>query len=243
MTHKLARDGGFINDMSIQHINLTECESTQSIFKQYWAQRDSNTSFLLVSSELQTNGHGRRAAKWLSGKKSLAMSGSVRAQETLTLTPLALATGIIKFLRLKNIELTLKWPNDLLNPKGEKFGGLLCQTLENNLVLVGIGLNLYLSNEELEQLKTCDYPVAHLNLKEIDRSAFALELYKNLIAIDDFSIEDWNKACFHLNKTVTITDGDQSISGTFIGIDKNGAAILESQGQHHKVLTGSLRIS
>lgn len=228
----------------MHHIFLDECESTQSSFKQYWEHRDEDERYVLVSTAKQNSGVGRRSNSWLTGERALAMSGSVRAQKSLTHTPLSLGVEVVKFFKTKNIDLKLKWPNDILNTHGEKVGGLLCQTLEADLVLLGLGMNLFLNNDELRLLADIDYPVGHLDMGDIDREKLAFELFSTLVEAPEFSHDEWNAHCYHTGKIVTITDGDQLERGTFVGIDRDGAALIQTdKGETKRVLTGSLRIA
>lgn len=236
---KLACPKDFFNEWTMQHIHLDECLSTQSSFKQFWEQRAVGENNLLVTCERQTAGIGRRGASWLSGEHCLTMSCSLKAHPKITLTPLALGLKIVEFFASKNIEIKLKWPNDLLTVEGAKVAGLLCQTLEDNYVLLGLGINLFLSENEMK-LVASDYPVAHLNLK-VDKQNLARELYQSLQSISDFSVHKWNQACLHLNKEVRIIDGDSIQSGIFVGIDEDGCALLKKSDTTTKVLSGSLR--
>lgn len=227
----------------MHHIFLEQCDSTQSSFKEIWSKREFTGSYLLVSTQKQINGIGRRSNQWFSGKDSLAMSCSVHAQKNITLTPLALGLAVVEFFAKKNINIKVKWPNDLLNDQGQKVGGILCQTLKDDLVLAGIGLNLFLDQNEQEKVSEFDYPVGHLNLKDSNREKLAFELYQDLINIPEFDAKIWNQHCAHLNSRVTIKDDETVDEGVFIGIDHDGAAILKSnEGTEKRLFTGSLRV-
>tara|TARA_R110000868_G_scaffold164359_3_gene396861 strand:- start:8119 stop:8802 length:684 start_codon:yes stop_codon:yes gene_type:complete len=227
----------------MHHYYLKECDSTQSSFKEFWAKRDAQQTELLVSADNQHKGVGRRNSSWLSAKNGISMSCSLPAQSKITLSPLAVATFLCQFFKIQGIDLRLKWPNDLLNSEGQKVGGILCQTLDQDRILVGIGLNLLLTKDERLELKSTPYPVGDLDHQIKDKKKFAEEIYKFLLRQSIFSIEEWNSYCIHLRKLVSITDGETVLKGQFIGIDHDGAAILEIDSRPHRVLTGSLRIS
>ncbi len=171
------------------------------------------------------------------------MSCSVPAQAQITLSPLAIATSVCEYFKNLKIDLHLKWPNDLLNNKGEKVGGILCQTLDQKNILVGLGINLTLSADERLSLKDTPYPVGDLNYEVSDKKLLAESLYTYLLEHHHFSIDQWNSKCIHMNKSVTIIDGQNILKGIFIGIDHDGAALLENDSGQHRVLTGSLRVS
>lgn len=235
--------GAFSTKAKMKHHFLETCQSTQSSFKDYWAQHDMNDPHLLVSTQNQIAGLGRRGNHWHSANQSLAMSFSINAQEQISLTPLHMALALCEYFKQQNISLSLKWPNDILNQQGEKVGGILCQVLDQDFVLVGIGLNLYFDQSDFSAVKELSYPINHLNLKAINKKEMAESLYNYIIQCEDFSADKWNQYCFHLNKNVEIIDGDQRIKGLFTGIDKLGAAIIQTQDSTIKVYTGSLRIT
>lgn len=226
----------------MRHIFLHECDSTQSSFKQYWLQRKDNNERLLVSCDVQLAGLGRRGNQWFSSKGSLTLSASLKAQKNLTLSPLAIGLGVCKFFKTKNKDLRLKWPNDLLNTEGEKVGGILCQTLESNNILAGIGINLLFDQVQLESLRDTPYKVGHLDLNIKNKKELAEELYQFLIEEKDFDPKQWDNHCLHKDKEVSIIDGDNQVTGIFRGIDNDGAAIIENNTGRHRILTGSLRI-
>tara|TARA_R110000868_G_scaffold287003_4_gene547455 strand:+ start:1354 stop:2037 length:684 start_codon:yes stop_codon:yes gene_type:complete len=227
----------------MHHYFLKECESTQSSFKQYWSNRNAQQTELLVSCQIQHNGVGRRNNQWLSAKAGLSMSCSIPAQSQITLSPLAIATSTCEFFQTLGIDLRLKWPNDLLNTRGEKVGGILCQTLDQQNILVGIGINLSLTPDEALQLQDAPYPVGDLDYKVSDKKLLAEQIYAHLLKHNDFSASQWNARCIHLNKAVSIADDQSVLTGVFVGIDHDGAALLNNDSGRHRVLTGSLRIS
>ena len=198
---------------------------------------------LLVSTQKQSAGLGRRGNSWYSGTQSLAMSFSIKGQQELSLTPLHMALALCEYFKAQNISLSLKWPNDLLNQQGEKVGGILCQVLDLNYVLVGIGLNLYFDHSDFFAVKEFPYPISHLNLNVMNKKEMAESLYKYIIHFKNFSANKWNQHCFHLNKNVEIIDGNQKTKGLFNGIDEFGAAIIKTQDHTIKIYTGSLRVT
>ena len=63
--------------------------------------------------------------------------------------------------------------------------------------------------------------------------------YKDNIAI----INDWNKLCAHKNSLITFHDyKNKLIKGKFIGIDKEGRAIIDINGKLSYYLNGELTL-
>jgi biotin-[acetyl-CoA-carboxylase] ligase BirA-like protein len=238
---KLACPCPFFNEQHMHHIHLKKCLSTQSSFKEIWDEIKDEQK-LLVTSQEQTAGVGRRGRSWFSNKNSLIMSCSVKAQNPVSLTPLAIAVAISKFFQKKDISLQLKWPNDLLNKQLEKVGGILCQSLSDNYVLVGIGLNLFFEAEEIKTIES-DYPIGHLDLIHSDKNSLAKNIYQEILALEKFEKQEWMNLCAHQNQEVQIIESGHVQSALFKNLDHDGAAIVSIDGQEQRIINGSLRIS
>ena len=106
----------------------------------------------LVTAECQTAGRGRQGRSWLSPLgSSLAVSLGIelrRSPETLGGLSLVVGLALVEALDPQGAhELKLKWPNDVLAPRG-KLAGILLElaqtTRSGSEVIIGIGLNLRL---------------------------------------------------------------------------------------------------
>lgn len=223
----------------MEHIHLPETASTQDILKE--KVRNSNDS-LLISTDNQINGRGRQGSTWEHFDCALAFSFNITPNEVLTLTSLEIGVLLAEFFEGKA---KLKWPNDLLNDRKEKVGGILCQLMDKQ-ILVGIGLNLKGETER----ERFPYPVGSI-LSNDDVLAYnfkkelPLKIVNYILAnrLTPFQVkEKFNQSCIHINSDVTITNTNEVDNGVFIGIGENGEAILQKEGQLKKVLTGSLRV-
>lgn len=230
-------------ERAMQTLHLPTVDSTQSYIKNHFQDLRSP---ILVSTSKQDAGHGRRGSQWRHLENALAFSFTLEPNQTLTLTPLEIGCFLAKYF---SPYLLLKWPNDLINTKGEKVGGIICQLVEGTIV-AGVGINLYVTEEERREFNF-PYPVGGIfEEKQEWQSDFAstlpCEIYKSLLTkrMDEKIIqEEFKKYCFHLDQQVTITDHQNSSQGKFIGISTFGEALLETEGAIQKVLTGSLRPS
>lgn len=129
---------------------------------------------LVVISEHQTEGRGRRGKPWHSPQSqnlycSIGLNKVLEA-EIIGLVSLLVGVSIADVLHQAGYTgVTLKWPNDILLD-GKKLAGILIETraiAPNEFYLViGIGLNLQLDAQELEKI---DQPAISLNqVKDID---------------------------------------------------------------------------
>ncbi len=225
----------------MHHIHLKETASTQQAIKEAMTRGSQD---LLVSTDHQSHGFGRQGAPWSHFDEALAFSFTLEPNETLTLTPLEIGILLAKFFKPNVL---LKWPNDLLNNRNEKTGGILCQLVGEKIV-VGIGINLISGKKE----KSFDYPVGSLfkersqlkgNYKKLLPFEIVEHIKKNRLSSEE-TREIFFNYCAHRNQNVEIINGSQSISGKFVGIGENGEALLENdQGKISKHLTGSLRFN
>ncbi|WP_417335244.1 biotin--[acetyl-CoA-carboxylase] ligase [Halobacteriovorax marinus] len=225
----------------IEHLHLEICESTQITLKEILASKD-EVENILITSEKQTLGRGRGTNKWESTPNSIAMSFSLRPHPVITLTSLELGVLICRY--FQSAQLKLKWPNDILNSKGLKSAGILCQTYKDH-ILVGLGLN-YGTSDEIKPSKEYKFGRGYIYEDSLTKEKLiktSKELYQfildNRISINDFS-KEWSSYCIHQNKSVTIIDDQRRDQGLFIGIGKNGEALLEKEGAIKSVYTGSL---
>ena len=129
-------------------LHIKECESTQD---EALALAHEKKSSVLVLSDIQTKGRGRRGREWVSApENSLLMTLAVPEKVA---TPYAsvfsLYAGAVLYITLldkseKFSALTLKWPNDLGIYEKEAFrktAGLLVE-FKKGYFLLGVGMNL-----------------------------------------------------------------------------------------------------
>jgi BirA family biotin operon repressor/biotin-[acetyl-CoA-carboxylase] ligase len=218
----------------MNHIHLETCPSTQD----HLLNLNDLSQNILVSSDFQTTGRGRRKNEWHSGHGSISMSFTLEPNEVLTLTSLEVTVLICEYFKNKT---KVKWPNDLLNLKDQKCGGVILQKVGKTLV-VGVGLNMTFIPEE-----NFEYPVgsilnidANLNVQDESRNLYTFILKNRLSATTVKS--KWEHLCSHSNKEVVLTEDSVEFHGKFLGIGDHGQALLESPLEIKEIYNGSLRI-
>ena len=118
---------------------------------------DANTLFI-CSAEKQTRGKGRGNKKWESPTgQNIYLSLSFQFEKSSNLNGFSLMVGLAirdTLAELYDIDLKIKWPNDIFF-KNKKLCGILIETkYENNLVkiIIGIGINVFMqTNEHIDQ--------------------------------------------------------------------------------------------
>jgi BirA family transcriptional regulator, biotin operon repressor / biotin---[acetyl-CoA-carboxylase] ligase len=228
----------------MKHIHHTTIDSTSLYLKDHFKELTHDDQQILVSTNEQTKGRGRSDHSWAQPENSIAFSFTLKPCSLLTLTSLELGILLARFLKGK---LYLKWPNDIINLDLKKCGGILCQLINKESLIIGIGLNLGKVSSDNYNF---DYPIGsvnpELNLKEEDYKNIPEEIYQFILEnrlTPDEIINSWNSYCFHKDKEVKIIDGETSHQGIFKRIDKDGAAILEIENEEKIVMCGSLFVN
>lgn len=211
----------------------------------------------LLACEMQAAGRGRRGRSWLSwGGGSLTFSVRWQfAPGAASPMGLSLAAGVAVTRACDALGVTgvmLKWPNDILFD-GRKLGGILTELAMSasgaTTAVIGIGLNL--RRADAAQV---DVPISVLeeSLAVLpDRSRllgeFAGQLARMLVAFsaDGFAAfrDEWQSRNAHAGLRVQVGDDADSLrTGTCIGVDNDGALLLESALGRERVLSGDLSL-
>ena len=225
---------------TIHHLHLSSCPSTQDLLIKNL--KESNTKDFsphLISTDTQTQGHGRKEKLWLHTPGSLAMSFTYPVRENITLTSLEIAVIVCQFFKSLNIDIFLKWPNDFIDHSFLKLGGIILKYTQNYFI-IGLGLNL----KKAPVITDSDISAGALEVKNSNLQTLSNNIYSFLLRSklsDEQIVSAWNELCLHINKEVSITD-DKKFSGLFLGVDDYGRALLEKNGQITKATNGSLRL-
>ena len=117
-----------------------------------------NLSYFFIAEE-QTSGRGTKGKKWISpyGKNiylSLAWKSTLTLDKTDGLS-LAVAVAVAEILNKElNLDIKIKWPNDLIL-QNKKVGGMLIETsLERNStgIIIGLGLNVFMKKNDIDKI-------------------------------------------------------------------------------------------
>lgn len=232
------------------HTHFNTIHSTQIYLRDNLVELQSHGQEILISTSEQTLGIGRKGSQWDSYANSLAMSFTMKPNPIPTLTPIEIGILAIEFLTSEfNISIKLKWPNDLLTSERKKCGGIIAQYIDTDTVIAGIGLNL-------GSLPTSVAPAHYkhglgnvsdsIQLTTEDQKNIPAKLYqyilKNRISDGKVMQNRFQDVCIHIGKDVTVDDDGADFTGSFIGIGKNGEALVEIDGTTHSFLASSLKI-
>ena len=202
----------------------------------------------VISAQMQNQGRGRRGRTWLGFPGNLFMSLLVQVPLS-KLGGLVFVVALSLFDALKNlfpeIDIKLKWPNDVLL-ENNKISGILLEKGENDFLIIGIGVNVLkapsLENVMYQTLSLADkgYVTDRLTLLKEYLKAFDknFELWQK----EGFSPirEKWLKNAKGLGQNIEARTVKETKCGIFRDIDENGALLLETQNWLEKIYAGDI---
>lgn len=195
------------------------------------------TQILIVADE-QTAGRGRQGREWTQPDRGLFASYGFVSDWDLsdrTLIPLVAAVAMRESVRKSfDIELGLRWPNDLMIA-GEKVGGLLVEA-SGDVVIVGCGVNLWWRNpiQGAAALLAAD-PGADAGVRLAEAWADVLIGYLGAGG-EDWPRAEYESASVTLGYEVAWGDG----RGRAVAIANDGALVVERDGERIELRAGEV---
>ncbi len=231
-----------------------EVDSTNNVAKKL-AEEGAEEGTLVIA-ETQTRGRGRRGKTWISPNGGVWMSIILRPNRPPADAPqLTLMTGVAVAQTLQKecgLDVGIKWPNDILIGN-KKVCGILTEanakfnTLDHVVVGIGIDANVDTELFPSEVREGATSLKNELN-KEIRGVILVQEFLKNFEEIyDEFTagnfpeiLSEWRRLSKTIGSYVEVRKQlGKIVRGEAIGINKNGALILElDDGTLRKVISG-----
>jgi len=201
---------------------------------------------VLVCSLRQTHGRGQRQRQWVSPEGNIYLSTLLNTRTTIDgRLALEIALNILQMPSLKNLDLQVKWPNDLYSQQG-KWGGILVEPISPHQVIVGVGINLApIPREQIDQHATS---LCELGLMAIQRTELIAELYMAIQQAREWFDHDcynlaarFNHYAAFKNQAVEFEHHSGLCSGIFLGIQDDGAVNIETCEGLKQFYQGRLR--
>ncbi|MBF7683243.1 biotin--[acetyl-CoA-carboxylase] ligase [Acinetobacter sp. B5B] len=202
---------------------------------------------ILVCSESQTQGRGQHHRTWVSPAGNIYLSTLVNTTRPLDgRLALEVALNVRHMPCLENFDITIKWPNDLYSSKG-KWGGILVEPLSKTQAIVGIGINLFSHQtlQNLDQEATALTQIGHLACSRLELIA---EIYLAIQNAGQWFNHHSQNLAHRFNQSALFKDQDVSFEhqhgvqrGIFLGIQHDGAVIIQAKDQTHYFYQGRLR--
>ncbi len=203
---------------------------------------------LVVHADEQTAGRGRLAHTWFSPPGNLYMSvllrtgqPAARCAELSFVAALAVA-DTVETLLPRQIQATLKWPNDVL-VKGSKISGILLEQVDDATIL-GIGLNV-LEAPSNTAYKTTTI-VANGGIASVDGARDILlghlgrHLETWLTAGFATIREQWLARSYPIGASIHANGGHTPVTGQFAGLDIDGALLLDTAQGRQRIVAGDV---
>ena len=204
----------------------------------------------VVSAREQTAGRGRRGRSWVSPPDNLHVSLLLDPGAPLNLAALlgfvasaALAQALAGLAPAAHVQ--CKWPNDVWC-NGRKIAGMLLEPAEvGGLVVLGMGVNI------VEAPRPALYDA--ICLRELGCDADAGRVLTTFLAAFAPLFAAWRNGGFSairsvwlarargLGEPIEVRLETETLSGTFGGLDEDGALLLElMSGERRRVLAGDV---
>ena len=231
-----------------------EVESTNITAKKFV--EDNATEGTVVIAEHQTAGRSRKRADWVSPEGGIYMTMILRPDVTLLeASKLTIVTGvaIAKTLHdIFNLQVGIKWPNDLLIGS-KKICGILTEavTTKDKLeaVLVGIGIDVNIEDEDIpDEIQNIATSVKKETNTTFNRAAIMREFFVIFEELyEEFKkgnfkqvISEWRRLSSTTGHRVKVYKDGKALIADAVGITNKGALIVETNdGKLEKITSGS----
>ena len=207
----------------------------ESIYNtQEYALSELSSEPILVISYSQEKGKGTSNRTWLNADQALACSLAVKQEDIkLKHTLIPLVSGYIFTEVLKDINLALKWPNDIVLDN-LKVGGILVEKSENN-ICIGMGINYFWEKPELPGAGSIFTKKQEDSLINLHAQEWASEVLSSLV-VNNFDLDKYKQKLQTLGKIVEYPEG----RGWAEDINEDGSLKIKSIDGDYINLTSPL---
>lgn len=222
-----------------------------------------NEDDMLVLTDLQTNGRGRLERKWHSENES-SLTFTIKKHFDIpaeNINAVSYYASVSVFQAIKNfihsrefkhdIDITIKWPNDILL-NGKKLCGILIENnLNNNDFIIGVGINV---NQTVFQKELHDTAIS---LKQyfgynINCSELLVQILdkfeENLSYVNEAKFTDlymkWRENINFIGKNIKFsTNSGDIITSKVIDFAEDGSILLIVGNEKRRYYSGDIRIT
>lgn len=225
-------------------------DSTQNYAKEICNEAANGT---VVMADCQTQGRGRLNRSWSSDPglgiwMSIILKPNLRTADYPKIT-LVVAVALQEGLASFGVNAKIKWPNDIL-VEGKKVSGILTEMSGGDTVIVGCGINVNHSLEDLpielrekaSSLKVC---LGHELDREDIYSKFFDLFEKYMCQFESEGFEPlrlkWLENTDSVGKDVDVVMATSTLRGRIFGIDHDGVLLVEDENVDlHRVISGDV---
>lgn len=250
---------------NIEYFKTLLPENLQSIEIEYFDEIDSTNSYLLhrkdfldrilVIADFQTAGRGRFNRKWYSNPgENLMFSIGLKNVDLADLPKLSFITSLSVQEAIEetlNLQLKIKWPNDLISDN-KKVCGILIETQIQNIekakVVIGIGINVNQTNFP-DEIKDKSTSLKLLLKIEINREILLSKIldlffkYINIISSDFETIyKRYKSKCTGIGQKISVLFGNNIYTGILSDINRSGELELLTENSKISFNSGEITI-
>lgn len=198
--------------------------------------REDCPAFTVVIAEAQTVGRGRLRRAWISEAGGIYFTVVLRPELPPQLAfrvNFIASTMLAKVLRRRyDVNARVKWPNDILID-GRKVCGLLAEMEAEadavRFVNIGIGLN---ANNDPPPVPTGAVSLSQVLGRRVSRRNLLtdfMDTFKERMEAGNLenAVAEWRPFAITMGRRVQVATGRETLEGTAVDVDDNGALILE----------------
>ena len=212
----------------------------------------------LIISEKQTKGRGRKGRNWFSPSQqgiyiSLILRPTIPPSEAPKITLLTVVAVAETMLSLTQLEVSIKWPNDIL-VNGKKIAGILTEISTEmdaiDYIVVGLGLNVNTPSfpDDIREKATSIFIETGRHFPRVRLIREYLKWYEKYYEIlkkigFEPIIKRWKGLTNIIGHQIIVEMIDRKYMGVVQGIDKDGVLILkDSKGTSHRIFSGDVTL-
>ncbi len=212
----------------------------------------------VVIAESQSKGRGRLGRIWFSPPYlnlylSVILRPEIPPHQASLITLMAAVAAVEAIEIYSGLRPLIKWPNDILM-NGRKMAGLLNEIKSEadriHFVILGIGINLNIDQKMFpKEIQTLATSLKEETGKVVSRKTFVAYLLQELEKWYNIFLEEgktailksWRRWAQIKGKQVKITSFGETMRGTAINVDSDGALIIETEdGERKRVVAGDI---
>lgn len=236
--------------------NFIYCDEVDSTNSLLLTSKEFKQNGTVILAEHQTKGRGRKNREWYSNSGqnltfSILLKGEFK-HEQINLINLGTAIAVAQAMEnLFQLNIEVKWPNDLLIQKRKVSGILLESTSKGDKIsriVIGIGINVNQPNFP-GKFEIPPTSIRKEFKNEVNREKLLSEILNNFEVILSLSesepekiLNDWRSRCKMIGEKVKIIDDDKAKFGVFMDIDKDGFLLLKVGDKTEKIHHGDVSL-
>ncbi|MGK9476019.1 biotin--[acetyl-CoA-carboxylase] ligase [Melioribacter sp. OK-6-Me] len=243
-------------DTEIIGRNFVYCDEVESTNDLLLKSKDFDQHGTVLMAEYQTRGKGRKNREWISNAaQNLTFSILLKQnypEKKINIINLLSSLSVAQALEnLYQLNIELKWPNDILVNK-KKIAGILLESVSKGKkiekLVVGIGINVNQPNFPGKfEIQPTSVRKEFKSIVSRERLlSEVLNIFENLLFTafenTDKILNDWRERCKMIGEKVKIIQDNKTLVGVFDDIDEEGYLMLKTADKIEKIHYGDVSL-